>query len=226
MNCAHTDCPPSPPIRSDEPECVGQYSVDSCCATSHVCGEAVAKLPTCLYRGQNATRGERIYPNNEKCYTCVCNEHFIDHQNPSSQPKACRKIECPLDTDVEVLNKFCAPVYYKDRCCPHAWECREYNFMLACLYASEYKTENNKLKMLIYYVLSSSVDSAKAEVKIISDKPSPRPHLECKFGSTTVPFGHGVQVDEKCTTCTCETPPYVTCWADNKCQLAALGLSV
>lgn len=124
--CAHVDCFSRP--RTDE-NCVEQFELDKCCSTSRVCGDAaINDLKTCNYRGETVREGQKIYPKNAKCYVCVCNKDFIDHQNPWQQPKSCRKIPCGLDGDEEKIKNFCAPVYLKGGCCPLEWECREFFF--------------------------------------------------------------------------------------------------
>lgn len=123
FNCANIECPDL--FRAPDADCVQQYSLDKCCSVSSVCGEAnVAQLHKCHYRGQEYHKGQRIYPNNAPCYSCICDEEF-DNSTLIKLNANCKKIDCGIELrNLDRLQKGCVPVYFgEDSCCPIQFRC-------------------------------------------------------------------------------------------------------
>lgn len=120
FECGHIDCAevfaPPPPGN-----CITKYAADKCCSTGTVCGDDLAQLNKCEFEGDTYYEGQRMYAMN-KCYTCSCVQGF-DNSTTEANPN-CRRQRCNiLLNDVGDLYNGCAPVYYKNVCCPIEFRC-------------------------------------------------------------------------------------------------------
>lgn len=125
FNCASIECPDL--FNRPAEDCILQYSHEECCSISQTCGKKeVEKLHKCHYNGSEYHKGQKIYPNSDSCYQCICNESF-DNSTKISINKDCRKIDCGIELRyLEQLQKGCVPVYFGDNgCCPIEFKCRK-----------------------------------------------------------------------------------------------------
>ncbi len=77
----------------------------------------------CLYNDKTYQIGEKIYPNEDKCKTCICDENW--NPNDSINNSGCYKVHCNLEIDYR-LREGCIPIYHEQTCCPIDYYCREY----------------------------------------------------------------------------------------------------
>ena len=126
--CASYDCPEfinnSDDDNEDEADdCIRQDSKNSCCSTGRVCGKEKAKLANCYLDGSMHFEGQRMYPEKDSCYACICSKKFDNSTIVGNED--CWEINCGLQIHyARQLQQGCIPVYYgKDGCCPIAWNC-------------------------------------------------------------------------------------------------------
>lgn len=108
------------------PECIVQYSLDSCCMTNTVCSpDDTEKLASCTSEGRSYREGQVIYPKLYPCYKCICGPDFDENDIENSEQ--CRKIHCGIDQKDYKVQEGCIPIYYDSirSCCPIGWRCRE-----------------------------------------------------------------------------------------------------
>lgn len=76
--------------------------------------------------GREYYEGEKMYPEEESCYSCRCAKDF---DNSTIVGNAhCEEVDCGIQLRyMSNLQKECVPVYYgSNRCCPISWRCREF----------------------------------------------------------------------------------------------------
>lgn len=119
FRCTHIDCPEF--FQSfDYENCIRTYKPNSCCSSGKVCGEDKQKLAKCTVNGDNFLAGQRMYPDSNKCFTCICHEGF-NEANVNSDPN-CYESICNFELfDAKEAYNGGAPVYYEERCCPWEW---------------------------------------------------------------------------------------------------------
>lgn len=69
---------------------------------------------------------EKMYPNSDSCYECICTESF---DNSTSIPESpdCERIQCePQLTYFHYLRGGCAPVFSPGDCCAREYKCRRF----------------------------------------------------------------------------------------------------
>ncbi|RWS05096.1 hypothetical protein B4U79_02567 [Dinothrombium tinctorium] len=138
IRCAYSECPgdafgvPPYPQNATEQEISGKYkncyyayTLNECCGKPRCpSDQELTQEKKCVYGGRTYKLGERIYPSEDACKTCVCDEKFDSGSFLSSS--SCRKIEC--DLNMKLLSKGCVPVYHEAHCCPIEYKCPPPNF--------------------------------------------------------------------------------------------------
>lgn len=78
--------------------------------------------------GLTYKQGEIIYPWNDQCYSCICDEKFSNSTAIAKNIHNCKENK-NCNIELHSMNKFqrgCAPVYYgTNPCCPTSWRCRK-----------------------------------------------------------------------------------------------------
>jgi len=123
--CAHVDCPEFFGGGRGGPECVSQYNLDSCCRSKLVCDDKEIKaLAKCEFEGKSYKEGQRIYPEKDSCYSCICAKDW-DPSVPLSKNKNCKKYDCGHELrHLDDVKKGCVPVFFGDeRCCSIQYRC-------------------------------------------------------------------------------------------------------
>lgn len=87
----------------------------------------IGEMHKCEFEGKTYKKGERIYPNGEPCYECLCTEHFNATSKMSENPN-CMPIDCGFELrHLSQLRDGCIPIYFKnDLCCPIEFKCRKF----------------------------------------------------------------------------------------------------
>lgn len=105
-------------------KCYHVYEEDKCCAVRTECPKPEGTdQKVCQLNGENYFVGQQMYPKEDNCLVCHCNEKWQNADginNPS-----CKKINCGFQVEKRLKNG-CAPVYADGRCCPVDYYCREY----------------------------------------------------------------------------------------------------
>jgi len=181
FNCAFNECPEAlsgPP----KPECVYQFTIDSCCVTKTICKqEDIKKLAKCYVENQEYFEGNLIYPTKAPCYKCLCNEKYDNSTPPASNP-FCKRVDCGISLhQLNNLQEGCVPVYFNDNyCCP-----------------LEFRCPNEK----------DTVAPSSGKTVIKSDAPEQK----CKFGKLTLNVGESLTTGDECLECSCKFPPMAQC---------------
>lgn len=83
-----------------------------------------AETTKCEWKGSTYLEGEKFYPDEEPCKTCICKKGFDGTLNGPW----CKQATCGIELHyTNYLARGCAPVFYKSTCCPIEWRCREYS---------------------------------------------------------------------------------------------------
>jgi len=115
--CAVMDCAPPPPA---EDNCVPTYArANQCCPADFSCGDTVDTLATCTLDGKTYHAGEKMYPKNDSCVTCLCDETW----DGDIHGEHCFSADCDLNLSGDLLLRGCVPVYQEDVCCHTDWVC-------------------------------------------------------------------------------------------------------
>lgn len=123
--CAEAKEPP-------KPDCVYQFTIDSCCATNILCDKAaIDALPRCWNDGHEFVKGNLIYSPSAPCHKCLCDENF-NNETVAAQNPNCKPVECGIELhQLSYLQLGCIPVYFDDGlCCPFEFKCRAYLYIL------------------------------------------------------------------------------------------------
>lgn len=127
--CAHVECPEQV-FNRPAPHCVIQSSRTKCCSESILCEEEkIEKLSTCYMDSKLYRQGEKMYPKDERCFTCICDEKW-DNSTAITKNPACEEVDCAIDISFQSdLRMGCVPIYYGEpTCCPIDRKCRKYRF--------------------------------------------------------------------------------------------------
>ncbi|GFT87804.1 uncharacterized protein TNCV_799181 [Trichonephila clavipes] len=62
--------------------------------------------------------GEQIYPDEDPCLICLCNQNWTGINSSS-----CRQHDCMLERDARKLKQGCIPIYHEKTCCPIDYHC-------------------------------------------------------------------------------------------------------
>lgn len=85
--------------------------------------ETVLFFTACEHEGRLYPFGSKIYPVDDPCQICVCDENWNGADNVS-----CYQQECLLEKNKFKLDAGCIPIYHESRCCPVEFYCCEYRF--------------------------------------------------------------------------------------------------
>lgn len=123
FNCAQIECAE---LFHHEPDCIYPREKGECCSKNKVCGDDRKALSKCVLDGREYYEGEKMYPEEESCYSCRCAKDF---DNSTIVGNAhCEEVDCGIQLRyMSNLQKECVPVYYgSNRCCPISWRCRKF----------------------------------------------------------------------------------------------------
>lgn len=126
FRCASVECPEQV-FNRPEPHCVIQNTADKCCSSSIICDQPVIDaLPSCYLNGKQYRKGQKMYPEGHRCFSCICDEGF-DNSTAISKNSACSEVFCDIELHKSSdIRTGCVPVYYGEpTCCPIATKCRE-----------------------------------------------------------------------------------------------------
>lgn len=124
FSCAHNDCPEFFGLPRLERGCIRTYSFGKCCSTGIACGEEKDQLHRCSFEGSTYYDGQTMQPKGT-CYTCICDANF-DSATPIEQNTNCKESFCNvMFHDLRNVINGCAPVFYKNLCCPIKYRCRK-----------------------------------------------------------------------------------------------------
>lgn len=103
--------------------------MDSCCSTGKLCNDDFKNTDKCFFEGKEYFVGQKMYPKNLKCHSCLCVSGF-DNSTIVGNPN-CKEVQCGFYLHYsDRLYKGCIPVYYGDNtCCPIDWRCRKCDFV-------------------------------------------------------------------------------------------------
>lgn len=127
FTCAHVECPELV-FNRPEPHCVIQNSRSKCCSEKIICEkEEIEKLQECYLDGKQYRLGQTMYPNDHRCFSCICDEKF-DNSTVITKNPSCAEVDCAIDlTKQTSIRSGCVPVYYGEpTCCPISTKCRKY----------------------------------------------------------------------------------------------------
>ncbi|GFW75461.1 uncharacterized protein TNCV_4426452 [Trichonephila clavipes] len=120
IRCIAVECPSvfGPPLNDS---CREVFEAGKCCAVRVECdkdGEKKKPEKTCEYGGRTYRLGEKIYPEEEPCLICTCNEQWTGLYGNS-----CKVHDCALERERKQLLKGCLPIYHEAACCPIEFFC-------------------------------------------------------------------------------------------------------
>ncbi|XP_034245830.1 kielin/chordin-like protein [Thrips palmi] len=182
LTCAQIECPSlfNPSLIPEG--CVATYSMDKCCSDGVLCQQnTTAETAKCEWKGETYLEGQKFYPDEEPCKTCICKRGFDGTLNGPW----CKEATCGLELHhTRDLARGCAPVFWKSTCCPIEWRCpAEDDVVVAAV---------------------TTKNPAPAEADAASCKWG---SLTLRRGDgLSAPKSGGA-----CETCRCDVPPHVTC---------------
>ncbi|CAG2160223.1 unnamed protein product [Oppiella nova] len=116
------ECPEEAFGLKPQPNCYFAYERDRCCG-QQVCENPLhpkKSTKVCTYKGRRYRLGEKIYPEEDNCKICYCNEDWSDTDPLNSL--SCRTHSCDLQLDKDFVSG-CLPVYHESSCCPIEYKC-------------------------------------------------------------------------------------------------------
>ena len=119
------ECPESAFGVRPDPNCYFSYERNHCCG-SQICDNtlvAKSEQKICRYKDRRFKKGQKIYPEEDHCKTCLCT-HDWDDNNPVASG-ACQTYSCEFQLDKD-FQSGCLPIYHEGTCCPIEYKCREY----------------------------------------------------------------------------------------------------
>lgn len=191
FTCSHYDCPEY--FGRQEPDCLRQHSLDSCCSNGETCGTERSKLEKCYVDGQEYHEKQKIYPNGYPCLKCLCQKNFMNHTFADNT--ACKEINCGFNLEIDKLKQGCVPEFYGEKtCCAIDWRCRK------SLKPSLYWPES-------YFRINFPAEDSDSVVK----KSESDSKETCLFGKLVLNLGDELNVHKKGVVCKCSLPPFVHC---------------
>ncbi|XP_054717346.1 uncharacterized protein LOC129226741 [Uloborus diversus] len=149
ISCSNTECPT---VYSQTPlpeGCHYVYKENMCCPTSVECPTAqkdnVYKVPICEYKGKMYYEGEQIYPDEDPCLICLCNQNWTGINSTS-----CRQHDCMLERDSRKLKQGCIPIYHEKTCCPIDYHCADEDFDFKGNKGPSFKSEDDEDEMCYF----------------------------------------------------------------------------
>lgn len=68
---------------------------------------------------------EKMYPNSDRCYKCLCTEHFDNSSIPENS--SCERVRClPQLSKLDYLRRGCTPIFAPKQCCAREFKCRRF----------------------------------------------------------------------------------------------------
>nr|CAD7409054.1 unnamed protein product [Timema cristinae] len=233
ITCANIECAEF--FRPPAPNCIPQYFLDDCCSNSTFCKNKTDDVTevTCNVGNETFIEGQKFYPSDDDCKSCVCQQGY----DGTTNGPWCKKINCGFE--LRSANKFrqgCAPVYYgTDRCCSIGFKCPEDESLevVPAVVDGNASTRTGGIHWtdasLIYSSTGSSVrsvDRVGLPSQVVSfageifaeNWASPTWGDKCEFGSLRLNVNDQLSPSSnKCVECTCKTPPFVTCIQKTDC---------
>ncbi|GFY58375.1 uncharacterized protein TNIN_14221, partial [Trichonephila inaurata madagascariensis] len=139
ISCTTTECPA---VYSQTPlpeGCHYVYKENRCCPTSVEC------LPACEYKGKMYYEGEQIYPDEDPCLICLCNQNWTGINSSS-----CRQHDCMLERDARKLKQGCIPIYHEKTCCPIDYHCADDDFDFKSNRGASFKSDDDEDEMCFF----------------------------------------------------------------------------
>lgn len=127
FTCAFVECPELV-FNRPEPHCVIQNSRQKCCSEKIICDrKEIDTLPVCYLDGTRYHKGQLMWPKNDRCFSCLCDEGF-DNSTAISTNGHCQEVDCSIDlSHLSKIRSGCVPVYYDvPTCCPITTKCRKW----------------------------------------------------------------------------------------------------
>lgn len=205
-------------VKPKRESCHFAYRHDQCCGTE-ICTDELPRedkrvRTTCKYRSKSYKYGEMIYPEENSCMKCICDETWNEHDPASSG--GCKARQCSAFLQENILQK-CTPIYRIDGCCPIDFMCPEKRK----LYDREEEEEDQQ---------NLDQDHHDDDEQNL-DKALPDGYLEsqavptkCYHDGLSYALGQKMYVDRRetqhgrtCARCECKVPPMLTCQADFRC---------
>ncbi|CAL1282359.1 unnamed protein product [Larinioides sclopetarius] len=149
ISCTTTECPA---VYSQTPlpeGCHYVYKEDQCCPTSVECPTAqkdnMYQVPACEYKGKMFYEGEQIYPDEDPCLICLCNQNWTGINSSS-----CRQHDCMLERDARKLKQGCIPIYHEKTCCPIDYHCADDDFDFKPNRGASFKSDDDEDEMCFF----------------------------------------------------------------------------
>ncbi|KAI1294595.1 PI-actitoxin-Aeq3a [Halotydeus destructor] len=253
ISCASVECPQMfgvPPYPLDavdkDPEqfknCYYSHdNLDTCCASGTKCptDKEVLELPTCDYNNRTYRTGEKIYPKENDCLVCMCDEKW----NISSlDTSTCKRFECSSSPrDFKNLERGCVPIYHEKTCCAIDYHCPPLKkdatdkvnicsqppmpkdsamFCKGYLERYFYNGETGKCEQFIYGGCGGSEnifeDQEDCEAFCQFGEPQVNSSTSgqgdiCTFGGRPFELGQVSKTNSICVECKCILPPDLSC---------------
>ena len=126
LTCAHVDCFNN--FRAPTPNCFTVWNDGECCSQEKCLNEEQMKTELkCVYKGKQYFSSQRIYPDEDPCLECVCNENW--NQTNPLKSKSCKTTKCEIQS-----KEGCIPIYHEKTCCPIDYFCRKFSIIDFCIY--------------------------------------------------------------------------------------------
>lgn len=137
LSCVTRECPEIE-VKPGK-NCHLVYNGNKCCPISIECIESETDVfnKTCEYNGKYYPFGSKIYPIDDPCQTCVCDENWNGVDNSS-----CYQHDCMFEKNKAKLNAGCIPVYHESRCCPIEFYCPSSHNLSYSLLANNESSDN------------------------------------------------------------------------------------
>lgn len=123
ITCAYVECPSDFRPPEHNPNCFYVYEEGMCCPKRKCLKPEDSQRFICVYDGKPYRFGQKIYPKEDPCVECICEQSW-DTQNPLNSG-GCRKIKCDLQLNPH-FKAGCLPIYHEKTCCPIDYFCREF----------------------------------------------------------------------------------------------------
>ncbi|CAG2101524.1 unnamed protein product [Medioppia subpectinata] len=122
IRCSEMDC--FNQLRSPQTYCYNVHEEGQCCPRLHCpTGDQLAARVNCQYAGREYRYGERIYPNDDYCTECTCDERWDELKSPAMNGTgSCRRIRCHVESNPR-FRAGCLPIYHERTCCPIDYFC-------------------------------------------------------------------------------------------------------
>ncbi|KFM72005.1 hypothetical protein X975_26008, partial [Stegodyphus mimosarum] len=89
--------------------------------------------------------GEQIYPDEDPCLICLCNQNWTGINSTS-----CRQHDCMLERDSRKLKQGCIPIYHEKTCCPIDYHCADDDFDFKGNRGPSFKSDDDEDEMCFF----------------------------------------------------------------------------